>query len=339
MATRKTLFALPKTAKIAVLSGGLSAEREVSLRSGNNCLAALQRLGYSQTVLIDAGPDIAKTLVAQGIEVAFLTLHGTYGEDGCIQGLLEWLGIAYTGNRVAASAIAMDKALTKRLLKEAGLPVLPGLTLDLPDAESVLSEPAIEIIAQTVGFPLMVKPLSEGSSIGMSKVETSEELEEALKTAAQCGPKVLLERFFKGKDLTVGVVNLNGVPTVTPILELRPKSGWYDLKAKYTKGLTEFILPAELTPKQAEAIQQAALQAHQALGCHGVSRTDFVAGDNGFYILETNTIPGMTDLSDLPAQCAAMGLGYDELVDALLQTAVQGVTLSAKMHALLEQPA
>jgi D-alanine-D-alanine ligase len=303
--------------RIAVICGGMSTEREVSLRSGRNCLEALHRLGYRNAFLLDMDRHIARHLMDERVDVAFLALHGRYGEDGCIQGMLEILGIPYTGNRVMASAITMDKAMTKTVLQAAGLPVLPSVTVTCQDKQWVYSGDM-----KALPFPVMVKPASVGSSVGMTKVDHLSSLDAALKTAAQHAATVLVEEFVSGQSLTVGVFQHKGQPVVTPILELRTKTGWYDYEAKYTQGLTDFILPADLPDNVTHAIQDTTLRAHQAAGCYGVSRTDFVMdAQQRFFILEINTIPGMTDLSDLPAQAQAMGIDYDTLVDCILQTA------------------
>lgn len=313
--------------RIAVLCGGLSSEREVSLRSGRNCLEALHRRGYHRTVLIDVDRQIAARLSHEAIEVAFLALHGRYGEDGAIQGLLELAGIPYTGCGIAASVLAMDKDLTKRLLMQAGLPVLPSLTVRL----SAGVQAACEAVAPRCPLPAMVKPLCEGSSVGMSRVESLDALPDALTRAAQVAQTVMIEQYIDGRSLTIGVLDIDGVPTALPILELRAHSpaGWYDYEAKYTEGMTEFLLPAPLGEALSERLQQVALAAHRTLGCHGVSRTDVILEadpetDNPrdrFYLLEVNTIPGMTTLSDLPAQAAAAGIDYDTLVEHILMTA------------------
>lgn len=308
---------LKKSTRVGVLYGGLSSERDVSLISGKNCFEALKRLGYENAVLIDVGHDIAKKLVSENVEIAYIALHGKYGEDGCIQGLLELTGIPYTGCRVAASALTMNKALTKSVLKDAGLPVIRSVVIK----NGTVNGKPLELNLQ---YPVMVKPINEGSSIGMSKVDKPEDLKEALKIAFKYADEVMVEEYVKGKSLTVGVVEVDGEPKVTPILELRPtKSEWYDLEAKYTEGGTEFILPAELPEEMTTAIQEATLKAHVTAGCRGMSRIDFVTGpDNKFYILEINTIPGMTPLSDLPAQAKAMGISYEQLVECILKTAV-----------------
>jgi D-alanine-D-alanine ligase len=313
---------VPKTAKIAVLCGGASSEREVSLRSGKNCIAALHRLGYHHSVLVDVDRYIAHYLVDSGIEVAYIAMHGEQGEDGAIQGLLEVLGIPYTGNSIQANAITMDKSRTKQLLQAANIPVLPSKTFYW-SAEEGGDLHFLDTLMQEIGFPMMIKPVGTGSSVGMNKVESPDKLADALDEAASySGGQVMVERFASGKDLTVGTVLINGRLQVTPILEIRPKTGWYNYEAKYTAGKTAFILPAELTANETIAVQEMALTVHKAVGCHGVSRTDFVWTPEGFFVLEVNSVPGMTDLSDLPAQCNAMGLTYDELVEALLQTAV-----------------
>jgi D-alanine-D-alanine ligase len=312
----KSLYPLSQSPRIGVLCGGLSSEREVSLRSGKNCIEALQRLGYTQSVMIDVDRSVAQTLTEKSIEVAFLALHGSYGEDGAIQGMLDYLNIPYTGNDLTASALTMNKDLTKKILKEAGLPVIPSVSFNLSNGRKTFS------VAEQLRYPVMVKPLNEGSSIGMSKVDEEPKLLDALHHAAQYCSMVMVEEFIPGKSITVGVIDINGTPQVTPILELRTKTEWYDLEAKYTHGLTEFILPAELSEKATQAIQATTLQAHKAAGCHGVSRIDFVVdAQEAFYILEINTIPGMTDLSDLPAQAKTMGISYDQLVEYILQTA------------------
>lgn len=317
MTSTQQIQILNKQTRIGVLYGGLSSEREVSLRSGKNCYDALRRLGYEQAELIDVDQTIARTLSDKKIEVAYIALHGKYGEDGCIQGVLELMGVPYTGCRVAASALTMNKALTKSILKDAGLPVIDSIVLK---SSAVNGKP----LAIHLSYPVMVKPINEGSSIGMSKVDQPDDLKAALKIAFTYADEVMVEQYVFGKSLTVGVVEVNGQPKVTPILELRPtQSEWYDLEAKYTEGGTEFILPAELCEQTTQAIQDATLQAHLAAGCRGVSRIDFVVdANNQFYILEINTIPGMTNLSDLPAQAKAMGIEYDELVECILKTAV-----------------
>lgn len=293
--------------KIGVLCGGMSSEREVSLRSGKNCYEALLRLGYENATLIDVDRNIVKNLTEKGIELAFIAMHGKYGEDGCIQGLLEILGIPYTGCGVKASAVCMDKEFTKRIVVSLGVPVIPTLVYD----ENTDYE-----------YPVMVKPVSEGSSIGMSKANNKHELSNAVKDAEKYGTGVMIEKFLEGQSITVGVLDMDGKTIATPILELRVKNGWYDYEAKYTKGLTEFILPAELSEQLTKEIQELSIKAHKAVEARGMSRVDFIVSRGKPYMLEINTIPGMTDLSDLPAQAKAMGIEYDQLVEIILKSAL-----------------
>lgn len=306
---------ISKTAKIAVLCGGMSSEREVSLRSGNNCLAALHRLGYINAELIDVNKNIANILLDKKIEIAYLALHGKYGEDGCIQGLLEILGIPYTGSGVRASSVSMNKDFTKRILKTQSIPVIESVM--------VFNGQEYSNIVEEIRYPVMVKPVSEGSSIGMTKVNCKEDLPKALETAFEFDESVMLETFVKGKSMTVGVLDFNGKTFATPILEFETKTEWYDYEAKYTEGMTQFILPANISVEITKKIQEIAVNSHKAVGAFGMSRVDFMLEDEATpYVLEINTIPGMTDLSDLPAQSREMGIEYDALVNIILNSAL-----------------
>lgn len=309
----KTLIPLDK--KIGVLYGGMSSEREVSLRSGKNCHNALQRLGYSNAELIDVDKNIASTLIDKKIEIAFIALHGKYGEDGCIQGLLEILDIPYTGCGVRAHAISMHKDFTKKVLTTENIPLIKSVMIS--DDDNVKEK------IEGLSFPLMIKPVSEGSSIGMSKACDYAELEKALSEAKKYGNDIMLEEYIVGKSTTVGVLDVEGQTIATPILEFRTKTEWYDFEAKYTEGMTQFILPAELDENTTKAIQDVAIKSHKAVGAVGMSRVDFLTDkDSNSYVLEINTIPGMTDLSDLPAQSKAMGIEYDALVKIILNSAL-----------------
>ena len=302
-----------KDTKIGVLYGGLSNEREVSLRSGKNCYEALLRLGYANAELIDVDRNIAKTLTEKEIEVAYIALHGKYGEDGCIQGLLEILKIPYSGCGVMSSAICMNKEYTKKILAKTDIPLIKSVFVR--SGEDVLDA------VKELQYPLMIKPVSEGSSFGMSKVETEQELLKAIEDAKSYNPDILIEEYLTGICTTVGVLENNGEIFATEILELRPKNEWYDYEAKYTKGMTEFILPAEIPSEMSKKIKQYAIEAHKVAGCSGVSRVDFHIVGETPYCLEINTSPGMTDTSDLPAQAACMGIDYDNLVLLILNSA------------------
>ena len=307
---------LNKDSKIAVLCGGLSAEREVSLRSGKNVYKALLDLGYKNARMVDVQRNIAQVLIEGNFEYAFNVLHGRYGEDGCIQGLLEIIGIKYTGCDVKSSAICMDKETTKNILA----------TYDIPLISSVCTtdEVNLEKIVSGLNYPLMVKPVKEGSSIGMSRVENFEELKEAFKLAKKSDNKILIEEYYQGKSATIGVLQektQDGIKTfATPILGFETKTQWYDFEAKYTEGLTKFILPADFDEKLTKEMQDIAIRAFNACECRGLARVDFLVYNNTPYVLEINTNPGMTDLSDLPAQAKHMGIDYNALVELILKT-------------------
>lgn len=305
---------IDKKSKIAVLCGGMSSEREVSLRSGKNCQAALQRLGYTNAVLVDVDENIAKTLKDGKFEYAYNALHGKYGEDGCIQGLLEILKIPYSGCGVMSSALCMNKEYTKKIL---------STEKDIPLIKSVFIRKGEDVVkaVSNLKYPLMIKPVSEGSSFGMSKVENEAELIKAVADAQKYNPDVLIEEYLVGICATVGVLEDGDKIFATEILELRPKNEWYDYEAKYTKGMTEFILPAEISQELTSKIKELAVKAHKIANCSGVSRVDFHIVNDIPYILEINTSPGMTDTSDLPAQAACMGIEYDTLVLLILNSA------------------
>lgn len=304
---------IDKNSKIAVLCGGMSSEREVSLRSGKNCHAALLRLGYKNAIMVDVDENIAQTLKEKQIEYAYNALHGKYGEDGCIQGLLEILKIPYTGCGVMSSALCMNKEYTKKILATADIPLIKSVFIRKD--ENVLEA------VKNLKYPMMIKPVSEGSSFGMSKVENESELIKAVEEAQKYNPDVLIEEYLVGICSTVGVLEDGDKTFATEILELRPKNEWYDYEAKYTKGLTEFILPAELSSDMTARVKEIAVKAHKLASCSGVSRVDFhIVGDIP-YVLEINTSPGMTDTSDLPAQAAVCGIDYDNLVLLILNSA------------------
>lgn len=303
-----------KDAKIAVLAGGMSSEAEVSMRSGKGCFDALKRLGFSNAELVIVDKNIAETLKNGNYDYAYNALHGKYGEDGCIQGLLEILQIPYTGCGVMASSLCMNKEYTKRML---------AVDKNIPLIKSVFVRKCDDVKEMTkdLKYPLITKPVCEGSSFGMAKVNTPEELEKAYNEAAKFNDDVLIEEYLVGVGCTVGVLEDNGKPFATEILELRPKNEWYDYEAKYTKGMTEFILPAEISDEMTKKVKEISVRAFEITGCSGVSRVDFLIVDNIPYVLEINTSPGMTETSDLPAQAAAMGIDYDRLVLAILNSA------------------
>lgn len=292
--------------KIAVLMGGLSAEREVSLRTGTACLSALQQLGY-QAAAIDVGQDLPQQLRDAGAEIAFIALHGRFGEDGRVQGLLEMLQIPYTGSGVMASSVAIDKVLTKQLLLYHELPT-PGFEFMRP------GEPIDDLLARCRHLPLVVKPSREGSTIGISIVHDQDALRAGIVTAAELDGTVLVEDFIEGSELTVAVLDGEALP----IIQIVPKSGFYDYHAKYTAGQTEYLLPAPIDALSTQRIQQAAVTAAEALGCRGAVRVDFMLREREFYCIEVNTIPGMTETSLLPKAAAAAGIDFPQLVERIL---------------------
>ena len=304
---------IDKNARVAVLCGGMSSEAEVSKRSGKNCYEALKRLGYNNAELIYVDKNIAQTLKDKKIEYAYIALHGKYGEDGCIQGLLEILKIPYTGCGVMASSICMNKEYTKRIL---------ATCPEIPLIKSVFVRKGEDVKEKTkdLKYPIITKPVSEGSSFGMTKVNTPEELKQAYEEAIKYNDDVLIEEFVNGFFVTVGVLENEGKVFATEILQIMTKTEWYDFDAKYTKGLSEFILPAKLSKEATEKIKDLAVKSHITAGCSGVSRVDFMVTGETPHFLEINTSPGMTDTSDLPDQALAIGIDYDTLVLTILNS-------------------
>ena len=304
--------------KVALLSGGISSEREVSIKSGNQVYKALDKAKYDVT-RYDPATDLGELLAdASGIDVAFIVLHGPYGEDGTVQGLLDLLHIPYQGSGVLGSALAIDKWSSKRLYKEAGLPVPPFEVFvrgRAYDPEAVAGEP---------GFPLVVKPRYGGSSIGTSIVQTVQQLPAALNRAFEYGPHVILEAYLQGTEITGGVLG-NDDLQLLPIVEVIPESGYtfFDYEAKYREGATREICPAPISQTISERAQSYAAAAHQALCCRGYSRTDMIIHDETVYVLETNTIPGMTPVSLFPLAAKTAGISFSQLLDRLIELALE----------------
>jgi len=301
--------------RIGVLMGGTSAEREVSLRSGKSVEAALRAQGL-EVEAIDVGSDIVEELRGKRVEVAFIALHGRGGEDGTIQGLLEWLGIRYTGSGVLASALAMNKVYSKRLFQSSGLLTPPYRALRSVD------NAAMSALLGELGLPVVVKPLEEGSTIGVSIVREEEELEPAFQRAFDHGCCILVEKYIPGKEITVGILGEEPLPPI----EIVPASGFYDYRAKYTAGLTQYRVPPSLPRPLLSRIQEVGMGAHRALGCSGFSRVDLRLDDDGApYVLEVNTVPGMTETSLLPKAAAAAGYDFCALTRKILELALQEV--------------
>jgi D-alanine-D-alanine ligase len=292
-----------KDQKIGVLMGGNSSEREISLKSGKAVLQGLKRCGYKATA-IDVGPDLAVKLRRQRIDAAFIALHGRWGEDGTVQGLLEILGIPYTGSGVLGSAMAMDKVVMKMVFESMGIPT-PAYTM----AEE----------GNKVHFPLpfVVKPANEGSTIGISIVKKQKEVGPAIKSARTYDRKVMVERYIEGDEITVGIVN----GEVLPVVQVKPSSGFYDFEAKYTKGMTEYIVPAKITRPIAKKAAAIALEVYSVFELSGCARIDMLVDDDLPKVIDINTSPGMTETSLVPKAWGHLGRTFDELVETILMEA------------------
>ena len=290
--------------KIGVLMGGLSSEREISLSTGNSVVEAMTRKGL-KAFPIDVDRNIAKAL--QEIDLAFIALHGTYGEDGCIQGVLEYLKIPYTGPGVAGSALAYDKLKTKEILKFHEIPTA--------DYEVFYKNQPIK---RSLDLPVVVKPTNQGSSFGVSIVNTEDQWEPALESAFEYSEEIIVEKFIEGRLLAIG---MNGEMPM-PIVHISPKSGFYDYEAKYTSGKTEYLCPANLSAHEINKCNEVSIKVFKVLRGRGLPRVDIILDDEGTpYVLEMNTIPGMTPTSLLPMAARKMGIDFDDLVLEILKTA------------------
>lgn len=331
-----------KKLKVLLLLGGTSPEREVSKSTGKSVYQALQKLGYDVIVLDPAyginqpidvedyfdEKDYAKILnenyldavnliIANQIDVAFLALHGKYGEDGTIQSLLELKGIKYTGSKVLSSAIAMDKIMSKILFKEYGVP--SPKWLHFKTGETSVDE-IKQIIESEFGFPAVVKPNDQGSTVGLTICKSSDELAEAIETAFKFSDRILIEEYIPGRELTVAVID----DAALPVLEIRPKHGIYDYECKYTSGMSEYIVPAEIPEDVSKSLQQIAVQACRSLRCEVYARVDFrLSSENKAYTLEVNTLPGMTSLSLVPKMAKAVNISFEELVDRIIKLSLK----------------
>jgi len=300
--------------RVALLAGGNSSEREVSLKGGKAVHQALLELGHLVEFFDPASDLVTLAQRAREFDVAFLVMHGPGGEDGTLQGFLEMLGLPYQGAGVLGSALAMHKGLSKILYERAGLPVPKGFLLKKGDSLESMKEKA-----KTLGYPLIVKPATQGSSVGLSLVEKERELSEAFEKAFSVDREVLLEEYLSGRELTVGVLDDKPLPVV----EIRPKARLFDYETKYTPGLAEEICPAEISDELTRQAQNYALRAHQALHLRHYSRTDMILKDSQIYVIETNTIPGMTETSLLPLAAKVAGYSFKDLIQRLLELALR----------------
>ena len=307
--------------KVVVLAGGWSDERDVSFNSAREVEAALREAGFTSVDLLDIAEDDFVVRLRQGnYDVAFVALHGEYGEDGCIQGLLEILHMPYTFSGVLASSMAMSKDVAKRVYEHVGLPVAPGVVFD------AAHEPSSEELDKTVyelGLPLFVKPAGNGSSFGVTRVVEREALDEAVRIAAKAGGRVLVEAAVEGREITVPVLG-NKRPKALPIIEIDTGADFYDVTVKYEPAELHHRIPAPLEPDVYQKAQEYAIMAHEALGCRGCSRSDFIINDEGVpVILETNTIPGMTSASLLPDSARHDGIAFPELCRRFVELAFE----------------
>lgn len=305
--------------RIGVLAGGTSAERDVSLKSGDAIYKALLNRGYD-AVFIDAADDLCESLKKNNVEIAFIALHGGHGENGAIQGLLEVMGIPYTGSGVLASALAMDKEASKKVFLYHDIPVAPFVVINRKQSGEKINTRFITTFVD-FSLPWVIKPVAEGSSIGVSIVKSEEEIDDAVKEAFSYGRKIIIEKYIRGKEIQIGILG----QTVLGGVEVRPSKEFYSYEAKYTPGLTQYILPPDIDNLAYDTLKDMALKAHNALGCSGATRVDFILDESNMpYILEVNTIPGMTETSLLPKIAKLSGMDFPDLIEEILKQTLTG---------------
>ena len=309
--------------RVAVLKGGRSLERQVSLKSGARVEEALRRLGH-EVIEVDVGLDLVDRLSAQRPEVAFVVLHGRDGEDGTVQELLEVLGIPYTGSRVSACIRASDKVLAKHAMRDAGIPTPDFYAFSETAFRSLGAAQALPAISSRLNFPLVIKPASQGSALGIKFARSAADVPAALVAAFSYDRKVLLERHVHGRELAISILSDGDEPRALPIVEAVPEQeDFYDFESRYEIGRTRFVCPAELDPALALKAQKIALDAFKLLGCSAFARVDLMldAETSELYVLEVNPIPGLTETSLLPQAADAAGIGFDDLIARILRAA------------------
>jgi D-alanine-D-alanine ligase len=308
--------------RVAVLKGGSSLERQVSLRSGGRVEDALERLGH-EPLPIDVGTDLIAQLREGSPDVAFLALHGRNGEDGTVQELLEILGIPYTGSGVLACIRCMDKVLAKHLLIEAGVPTPEFFAFSELAFRELGAAEALPQIEERLAFPIVVKPAAQGSALGIKFARTAADVPAALVNAFSYDDKVLLERHIDGRELAVSMIEQDGEPRALPIVEAVPTDeDFFDFESRYEIGRTEYRCPPELTQEEADAVTEAARATWSVLGCEGFARADIMLpADGGPQVLEVNATPGLTETSLLPMACEAAEFGFDQFVERALELA------------------
>ena len=312
-------------ARVAVLKGGPSLERQVSLRSGARVEDALERLGH-EVIPIDAGSDLITRLREAHPDVAFVALHGRDGEDGTVQELLEILGIPYTGSGVLACSRSMDKVLTKRLLLEAGLPTPEFCSFNYTAFNELGAAEALSAIGRQLGYPIVVKPAGQGSALGIKFAQSEDELPAAIVSAFSYDTKVLLERQVKGRELAISILDGPDGPEALPVLEAVPnEADFYDFEARYKFGGTRFECPAKIDDATAARVVQVSLDTYRLLGCEGFARVDVILDEESGepMVLEANAIPGLTETSLLPQAADAAGIGLEDLVERIVELALR----------------
>lgn len=318
----ETFLAQGRYVKVALLMGGRSSERQISLRTGEQIASALMRKGHN-VVKFDVDERIAENIVNARVDVAFIALHGRYGEDGTIQGLLEIIGVPYVGSGVLASSLAINKIMTKKILEYEGLPTPRWTCISKDRFEMIEWSRFWGDLYEKLNLPIVVKPNREGSTIGLSIARSEDEVKEGIKEAFEYDEEILFEEYVKGQEITICVLG-NKEPQALPVIEIVSKTGYYDFEAKYTPGMSEHIIPARISEKAYKLAQELGVKAHKVLGCRGFSRVDgMVYGENQVTLFEVNTIPGMTETSLFPDAARHAGIEFPDLVEKLLELAME----------------
>ncbi len=310
-----------KELNIVVVCGGISSEREVSLRSGKAVFEALAEAGYSNVSLFDLTSDNFSELCAKKPDLCFLALHGKGGEDGSIQGALELAGIRYTGSGIASSAIAMDKILTKKMLEYAEIPTAKFIEIKKQNIESF--DALIDLLIEKIGLPMVLKAPTQGSSIGVVIVNKREQMKEAVDEVFKYGDYLLAEEFLDGVEVTLPILG-NENPQPLPIIEITSENEFYDYESKYTPGMCHHILPARISEREADEVSRLGILAYEAIGCRGLSRIDFIIDKKkGPMVIEINTLPGMTAMSLFPDSAKEAGISFSELASKIVDLALE----------------
>ncbi len=308
--------------KIAVLMGGRSLEREVSLKSGRRVSDALKEKGY-KVIQLDIDENLVDNLLREHVDLVYIALHGKYGEDGTVQELLEILGVPYTGPGVYSSIVGFDKVLSKEIYQIERIPTPKFYALSSGSFKEMGASGVLGEVIKKIGLPIVVKPACQGSALGIKFVKTPEELPSALIGALSYDDKVLLEEYIKGKEVAVSIIG-NANPKPLPVVEIVPKKEFFDFESMYTMGMTDYFVPARISKELTEKVQNTAVKVHRILRCRDVSRVDMIIGEDEVpYVLELNTSPGMTETSLLPMAAKAAGMEFPDLVDKLVRLALE----------------